>query len=138
MDKTRSSFYAFSGTVLAAGAAWAVLSFRFSPFLQPLWKGCFMKQFLHLPCPSCGTTRSVLSLAQGQWTDAFFFNPLGFVLGPLLLVLPFWWAFDLWTGRQGLWNAYQQCSRKFSTPNIWIPTVFLLLLNWFWNIAKGY
>jgi hypothetical protein len=30
-----------------------------------------------LPCPGCGLTRSVVSFAHGQWSEAVYYHPLG-------------------------------------------------------------
>ncbi len=43
---------------------------------QVVFISCPWKQGLGYPCPTCGTTRSVLSLMQFQLLDAFRYNPL--------------------------------------------------------------
>ncbi len=42
---------------------------------------CPFKQFLGIPCLTCGTTRSFLSLTELHILDAFLYNPLMFLLG---------------------------------------------------------
>lgn len=37
---------------------------------------CLFKQLTHLPCPTCGLTRSVLSLLRGEFGQAWLYNPL--------------------------------------------------------------
>ncbi len=55
--------------------------------LLPTFK-CQFKEFTGHPCPTCGTTRLVLSIFQFKIRDAFLFNPFMFVSGVI---------FGLWT-----------------------------------------
>lgn len=36
-----------------------------------------------IPCPGCGLTRAVLAAVQGNFSGAFHYHPLFFVLGPI-------------------------------------------------------
>ncbi len=49
-------------------------------------KGCFIRQYTGLYCPSCGGTRSAIALSQGQLLASFLYHP-GVPLGILLLLL---------------------------------------------------
>ena len=58
---------------------------------------CSMLASTGIPCPSCGLTRSVTCVFQGEWTAAWQYNPFGFVfavlfllLGPLMLLPKRW------------------------------------------------
>ena len=44
--------------------------------------GCVFYQLTGLYCPGCGSTRAIRALMNGQLKQAFWFNPLLFVLGP--------------------------------------------------------
>jgi hypothetical protein len=37
---------------------------------------CLLHRLTGHPCPTCGSTRVVLGLGQGDWRAAFWFNPL--------------------------------------------------------------
>jgi hypothetical protein len=43
------------------------------------WPGCWFRRLTGLPCPTCGATRSALSLAHGDLMAAWRHNPLIFV-----------------------------------------------------------
>jgi hypothetical protein len=60
-----------------------VIYFTFSTSLIsiPL---CPFNYFLHYPCPTCGTTRSIWHLLHGNFKLAWSFNPIGFVVMFLL------------------------------------------------------
>lgn len=50
---------------------------------------CLFHRLTGYSCPTCGTTRGVLALAQGEWQQSFAWNPLtmtGAVLGSLALL----------------------------------------------------
>ena len=47
---------------------------------------CVFRNLTGLPCPFCGSTRSVGQILQGNFTEALAFNPMGFFLLLLLLL----------------------------------------------------
>lgn len=52
---------------------------------------CLFRKISGLPCPFCGTTRSIGSLAQGAISSAWSYNPLGIPIalsGVLIFILP--------------------------------------------------
>ncbi len=51
---------------------------------QPLPGVCTFKRLTGYDCPGCGLTRSVISVAHGQWWNALVFNPAGFVFFALI------------------------------------------------------
>jgi len=42
------------------------------------WPKCWFRQLTGLPCPTCGATRSLLSLVHGNFAEALIRNPLLF------------------------------------------------------------
>lgn len=72
---------------------------------------CGMQRMTGLPCPSCGLTRSVTSIFQGELVAAWQYNPFGFffagafaLLASLLLVPPSWKA--KLRDRSRLWGTF--------------------------------
>lgn len=57
--------------------------FTFSPRLVTL-PLCPSMYFAGIPCPTCGTTRAVWHLLHGHISDAWSFNPIGFLVVLLL------------------------------------------------------
>jgi hypothetical protein len=90
-----------------------------------------------LPCPSCGSTRAVLSILHGDLMRALFLNPLGFIIVLLLLLCPLWLLYDLFTGKTTLFKTYQTTEIILKRPIIVLPLILLISLNWIWNILKG-
>jgi Protein of unknown function (DUF2752) len=49
---------------------------------------CLFHRLTKKPCPTCGTTRSLLALARGAWRESFLWNPMtmtGAALGSLVV-----------------------------------------------------
>jgi hypothetical protein len=63
------------GIIYGAIALFALFAARFLPVLS-LAPACAFKALTGLPCPTCGSTRSVVHLADGDLLSAFSMNPL--------------------------------------------------------------
>jgi hypothetical protein len=72
-------FLAVSSVAAASCFAWLALGLP--------WPGCWFRRLTGLPCPTCGATRSALSLAHGNLAAALRYNPLIFVcyVGTIIL-----------------------------------------------------
>jgi len=98
---------------------------------------CMFKNITGLPCPSCGITRSVLSLMQGDLYHAWMINPLGIIAALMLVAIPIWMAIDIVTARISLALAFRSAEEKIRTQKIiYIPLILLMAVNWGWNILK--
>ena len=97
---------------------------------------CVIKHLTSVPCPSCGSTRSVISLAKGNFREAFNFNPLGYIVASIMLVTPIWIAVDLATRKKTLFDFYKKIEIQLRKPKIAVTLILLVILNWIWNIAK--
>lgn len=98
---------------------------------------CMIKHVTSIPCPSCGSTRSVLSLLEGDLVDALLINPFGIVIVLILVIAPLWLALDLFTKRDSLFKHYHKAEKLLKSPSLSIPLVLLVVANWVWNIMKG-
>ncbi len=98
---------------------------------------CMIKHITNIPCPSCGATRSVLSILQGEYLEALYWNPLGFILILIAVTIPIWITFDCATKKNSLVQFYNKAETILRQKKIAIPALFLVLANWFWNIYKG-
>ncbi len=63
------------GIIYGGIALLALFAGRFLPVLV-FAPSCVFRRVTGLPCPTCGSTRSIVFLAQGDITSAFFMNPL--------------------------------------------------------------
>jgi len=136
MDK--KSLYTTFTLLSILGYTWTVWNFfersshKFVPDL------CLFKDVTGFPCPSCGTTRSVSALIQGNIKDAVLINPFGILIAAAMLLIPFWIILDTITKKDGFFRFYLNVEHLFTT-NKWIiiSSIAIVLLNWFWNIEKG-
>jgi hypothetical protein len=75
---------------------------------EPRFSLCGFHWLTGWPCPLCGITRGLFSLAKGRWQEAVGFNaltPLGFVM----LFSLFWnfrWRGRLWAGGTAAFGVY--------------------------------
>jgi len=116
-----------------AGYGWL----GYSRFDKNEWTVCPMKIIAGVPCPSCGTTRSVEQIIHGHLVDAMLINPFGFIAFAFLVIAPVWIFADLFQKKNSFFLFYLRIEKTLQTQIVYIPLIFLCLLNWFWNIMKG-
>lgn len=119
------------------GYTWLYLQLSNPSFHHPAAGICILKQTTGIPCPSCGSTRAILSILHGDFLQAFQWNPLGFLLILFLIVLPVWILIDLFRKDDSLLRYFLKTEQLFRQKKIAIPAIALILLNWYWNIHKG-
>ncbi len=104
----------------------------------PMWSGCALKTITDIPCPSCGSTRTILEIIQGDFSAILSGNPLGLIWLPALFFIPFWIIFDMITSRSGLYNTLN-ATISYLEKNTMVCAILatLITLNWIWNIFKG-
>jgi hypothetical protein len=98
---------------------------------------CLIKYITNIPCPSCGSTRSVISLTKGNFVEAFFINPIGYIVTFIMLISPIWIIADIFLLNKSLFNCYQKIESNLKKPKYAIPLILLVIINWIWNIKKG-
>ncbi len=97
---------------------------------------CLFKNVTGIPCPSCGSTHSVLNLLQLDLKSAVDDNPLGFVVLAGLLVLPLWMLYDFAGKKSTFYNFYTLAESYMRRRWVAIPLIALLVANWMWSIYK--
>jgi len=95
------------------------------------------KRVTGVPCPSCGTTRSVLSILKGDVLEGILWNPFGIIIIFILFIFPVWIISDVLGRKDTLFNVYNQTELFLKRKWIAIPAILLVLVNWIWNIVKG-
>lgn len=107
--------------------------------LQPVAvvNGCIFKRATGVPCPSCGSTRSVNALLHGHWDEIIRYNPLGIFTLVLVSVACIWSVADVVKGSQSLYVKGQTWLAAIKKPAVALPLLGLLLANWIWNIFKN-
>lgn len=92
---------------------------------------CIFKNVTGYPCPSCGVTTSIFEIGKLNFSEAFYANPLGFIVFPMVLILPALWAYDLLRGTDYFYRLFVWSEKKIK-HHIYIsmPMVLLIILNW--------
>lgn len=135
---THNRFY---GLLLSlSAAAYGLLGFLYfrggsSSFAVEV---CPVNRATGIPCPSCGTARSVLLILDGNLSASIMTNPLGLLAGGLMVILPAWIIFDLLRSDGSLLRNFRM-AETYLLQNKWLVVLLvgLILANWIWNIIKG-
>jgi hypothetical protein len=98
---------------------------------------CLVKHITGVPCPSCGSTRSVMALINGNLAEAMYINPFGFIIAAFMLLVPIWLALDFLLHRKSLYDFYCRSEIFLRKPKVAVPLIIMVLINWIWNITKG-
>jgi hypothetical protein len=138
MPIQRNKLYIILTIACAAGYIWLFAGFSAHYFEQnnPA-EVCLFKHATNVPCPSCGSSRSVATLMHGDVLGSLYLNPFGIIIALIMLTAPFWIAYDLITGKSTLLHFYHRTEKWLRKPGIAIPLIALVLINWIWNISKG-
>jgi len=135
---SRSKLYTI--VLVACCAGWLYIGFQF-PLNQEGQQHdvtlCVIKQVTNVPCPSCGTTRSVIAMIKGDFASSFQWNPLGWLVGTMMFIIPIWITFDLIFKKGSFMYTYQTTENWFKSKWVAGPAIALVLANWAWNISKG-
>ncbi len=95
-----------------------IINFKLSKFVDL----CLFKRFTGYPCPTCGTTRGIISLFHGNYIQAWLFNPLVFSIGIIFMIdLLFKFIFA---------RKIKITLTKKEKKSAWIIGIILLLANW--------
>ncbi len=98
---------------------------------------CLFKNLTGMPCPSCGITRSIIQFYNGHFETAILINPLGLIATIMLVITPLWIIHDVVRGSSSMAVYYRRTEQVLQKQKIHLPIIFLLVLNWYWNIEKG-
>jgi hypothetical protein len=134
MNKGR--LYPIIGIANFAGIGWLIYHFKEINNLvsNPV---CPIKLTSGYPCPSCGSTRSILAILHGDFIEALLLNPLGYLSFVLIGVTSILMLIDWLKKTDLLLRFYLFSENKLKQKAISIPFIILILLNWIWNITKG-
>jgi hypothetical protein len=97
---------------------------------------CLFKRITNLPCPSCGTTRAVSSLFNGEILKSLYLNPFGIIVAVIMLVSPFWIILDFIQREQSFFDFYCKIEKFLKKKEIAISLIVLVIFNWIWNLYK--
>ncbi len=135
---TRKRLYIVLAFVSLAGYLWLGLNLLEGLTRSAVPSVCLFKEVTGLPCPSCGTTRSLLLLIQGRIFDSFMMNPFGIFAAIALATVPLWILADTVRRSESFYRRYVEMEQLLSRNRFLAAcAAAIVTLNWFWNIAKG-
>ncbi|MGB4774965.1 MAG: DUF2752 domain-containing protein [Daejeonella sp.] len=138
MPLSRNRLYVLLAISCMAGYSWVCMSYRTNLGHADNEVGvCIIKHVTHIPCPSCGSTRSLVSLLKGNFLDALYWNPIGLILLVVMFIAPLWIIYDCFLQKDSLFNFYRKTEQALQQRKLAIPAILLVLVNWLWNIYKG-
>lgn len=119
------------------GYIWIFYNMNLTPIEHKSVGVCIIKQATNIPCPSCGSTRSVISIIQGNVVKGLLINPLGLIILFIMLITPIWILVDLIFKRDSMHQAYIKIENNLKKTKIAMIFILLIAANWIWNIMKG-
>lgn len=135
---TKNKLYLFLFIACTMGYGWMAFTYRSSETgLQVRFHTCLIKQVTGIPCPSCGSTRSISAALHGHLGEAIWWNPLGLLSLLLILIIPWWILTDWLRKRDSFHRAFKATEFFIRRKYIAILLIILILINWIWNIHKG-
>jgi len=134
----QTNLYVFILGLSLAGYAWLGWNIYQDNGTQSIMPTCLFKGITHLPCPSCGATRAMVLLEKGYIRESMLTNPFGIVLALMLLIIPFWIIADIYRRSDSFFRWYISVECLLTqNRSISLLALSVVVLNWFWNIAKG-
>ena len=137
MTLDRNKLYLILLIACLAGYIWLYFSLTKNITESKSFEVCLIKYVTNIPCPSCGSSRSIISLTKGDFSGALNFNPIGYLVAIIMLIAPIWIIADTIKRTNTLFDFYLKIETYLKKPKIAITLILLVIINWIWNITKG-
>lgn len=132
---TRNRLYTWVLLLSVSGFLYLVYAL-FGPSDAPIHV-CIFKNITGYPCPSCGTTRSLIALFHGNFAEAIYNNPMGYVMALVILTVPLWVLRDVLTQKADFFIFYGKIEAFFTQRIPMLLGIGLIFALWMWNIYKA-
>lgn len=137
MTLNRNKLYSILFISCMAGYSWLYFDLNINKTKNKSFEVCLIKHTTNIPCPSCGSTRSIITLTKGNFVEAIRINPFGYIVAIIMFIAPIWIAIDIIMKRNTLFEFYQKIETCLKRPKYAIPLILIVIINWIWNITKG-
>ncbi|MCX6280838.1 MAG: DUF2752 domain-containing protein [Bacteroidetes bacterium] len=127
---TRRNLYFLALFLGLAGQIWIVYSYKKLERQEEAFNTCIFNRVTGLPCPSCGTIHSIVSIIHGNFRQALMENPLGYLGFLIVLIIPYWILADLALGRESFYRFFLLTDRLLKIPWVLISFLSLIFLLW--------
>lgn len=131
---TRRRLYFLALFLGLAGQCWIAYSFRKLERQQEAFNTCIFKGVTGIPCPSCGTIHSIVSILHGDLKKALSENPLGFAGILIVAVIPYWILADLFMGKESFYRFYLKTNALLKKKQVLSGLLFTVLLIWIYKL----
>ncbi|MDP4282589.1 MAG: DUF2752 domain-containing protein [Bacteroidota bacterium] len=98
---------------------------------------CVFHAVTGIPCPACGTMRSINAIFHADIAGSMHYNPLGWIVLPAMILFPLWIIADYILKKNYFLAFYLWVENFLRKKQIYIPAILLILANWIWGISKG-
>jgi len=134
----KNKLYLFVIFACFVGYGWLLFSLHHEQEIQSQeFTVCLFKKVTTVPCPSCGTTRSVMQLSHGNFLSAILINPFGIIVGLIMIIAPVWISYDFIQKKKTFYPAYLKIETILRKRKVAIVLIVLVLANWIWNVKKN-
>ena len=136
MFASRTKAYLFFIVTSILGFIWVGLEqkgYNKNGFLANI---CLFKKATGFPCPSCGTTRSVVYIINGEYESAFQYNPLGYIVLFIMVAAPGWIVFDVIYKKATFLYVFHKTELFLRRRWVAVFCILFVIVNWVWNIYK--
>ncbi len=135
MSSPKSRIYFLLTGLFILGYTWIITAFLKGVESKVIV--CPIKIISGYPCPSCGSTRSLVKLIEGDFLGAIYANPFGLIIFLILSIGPIWLIYDFSFKKESLWLFYNKIESFIKKRNTAIFIIIMVLTNWLWNLSKG-
>jgi hypothetical protein len=134
---SKKQLYILVLSLSLAGYYWVFWNVRQFRMHENAIGTCLFRSVTGIPCPSCGTTHSVISILKGDFREAAMDNVLGFIVSLMLLTFPFWIVLDLIRKKSSFFGFYLKTEALLRRKWIAYPAIILMAVNWIVNIHRA-
>lgn len=134
----KNKLYLFLLFACFVGYSWLLFSLQHEHEIQNQeFTVCLFKKVTTVPCPSCGTTRSVMQLSHENFLSAILINPFGIIVGLIMILAPVWISYDFIQKKETFYTTYLKIETILRKRKVAIVLIVLVVANWIWNIKKN-
>jgi len=117
-----------------AGQIWIFYSFKKLEKQEKVFNTCLFNRVTGLPCPSCGTIHSIISILHGDFRKALSENPLGFTGLLLVAIVPYWVLSDIAFGKESFYTFYLKTENLLRIRWVLIVILSVIFLIWMYKL----
>jgi hypothetical protein len=99
---------------------------------------CIFRGITGISCPSCGITRGIVALLQGNISAPAHYNMLAYIAMPVLVIAPLWLIVDSISAKASMYTTYTHALHiSKQRPAILISFFALIAANWIWTLYNN-